>query len=176
MTSQDVILGMLMLRSCSGYDLKMRFEAVFSYFFDASYGTIYPTLAKLEKDGLITKESVAQEGKPNKNVYSITERGRAAFESYLNSDIQNDAIKSDYLVRLFFGEMVDPAVLIGWLEKGIEKTERQAAKLQADYERWEAGMSPSQRICIEIGISNYTSRLEVLRRGLARLKEALEKE
>ena len=56
MTSQDVILGILMKRSLSGYDIKHMFETIFSYFYNASFGTIYPTLSKMEKEGLITKE------------------------------------------------------------------------------------------------------------------------
>ena len=78
MNSQDVILGIIMYHSLSGYDIKHKLETIFSYFYNASYGTIYPTLSKMEKEGMITKESVIQEGRPNKNVYSITEEGQQA--------------------------------------------------------------------------------------------------
>lgn len=171
MTSQDVILGMLMRQSFSGYDIKQRFEQLFSYFFDASYGTIYPTLGKMEKEGLITKHGVAQEGRPNKNVYSITDKGREAFEAYLRSDIQDDVLRSEFMVRLFFGELAEPGMLESWLEAGIARAEEEAAKLRADYARWEAGMSVSQKICIEIGIAGCDAKLGVLRQGLARLRE-----
>ena len=76
MNSQDVILGMLMKRSLTGYEIKQLFEDLFSYFYSSSYGTIYPMLHRMEKEELLTKENVLQDGKPNKNVFTITEKGR----------------------------------------------------------------------------------------------------
>ncbi|RKN78182.1 PadR family transcriptional regulator [Paenibacillus ginsengarvi] len=171
MTSQDVILGLLMTQNFSGYDIKMRFEKLFSYFFDASYGTIYPTLAKMEKEGLITKQMLAQEGRPNKNVYSITDKGREAFGDYMHSEIQKDAIKSDYLTRLFFGELAEPELLESWLRLGIAHMEEELVRMTADYARWESGMSLSQRICMEIGMAGNKAKLDVLLAGLERLRE-----
>ncbi|MCQ6560607.1 PadR family transcriptional regulator [Paenibacillus mendelii] len=173
MTSQDVILGILMDDSHSGYEIKHKFETLFSYFYNASYGTIYPTLGKMEKLGLITKESILQDGKPNKNVYTITEAGREAFVQYLESDIQGVELKSDFMVRLFFGEWTEPERVIRWLERSIAKEERQIERLNADYERWKSHMSPTQEICIALGIANQESNRRILLEGLAKLKAQL---
>lgn len=62
---------------------------------------IYPTLRKLEKDGKILKEVVIQEGRPNKNIYAITESGKEEFDDYLQSEIDDETFKSDFLMRLF---------------------------------------------------------------------------
>jgi DNA-binding PadR family transcriptional regulator len=169
-TSQDVILGILMKSNKSGYDIKRMFESLFSYFYNASYGTIYPTLGRMEKEGLITKESIQQEGKPNKNVYSITERGRELFRAYLDSDIQDNEMKSDFMVRMYFGELAEPELVIRWLETGIQKMQVSLAKLLADYERWKPGMSPTQLICIEMGISHEQGTLRNLEEGLSKMK------
>ncbi|MFD0695632.1 helix-turn-helix transcriptional regulator [Paenibacillus sp. GCM10027628] len=171
MTSQDVILGILMKQSRSGYDIKHLLESVFSYFYNASYGTIYPTLSKLEKDGLITKESVLQEGRPNKNIYSITDEGRKHFRTYMYSPMQANEFKSDAMIRLFFGEFVEPEVIIGYLELGIEKTKETLARLRKNYEEWKATMSPTQEICILIGIENSESLLGTLGNGLDKFKK-----
>lgn len=73
MKIQGVILGILNSGPHSGYEIKRQFEERFSFFFNASYGSIYPTLSKFEKEKLITKKTVKHEGKPNKNVYTITD-------------------------------------------------------------------------------------------------------
>ncbi|MBD0379473.1 helix-turn-helix transcriptional regulator [Paenibacillus sedimenti] len=171
MTSQDVILGILMKRSLSGYDIKHLLESVFSYFYNASYGTIYPTLSKMEKDGLITKESVLQEGRPNKNIYTITEEGRKQFRAYMYSPMQANEFKSDGMTRLFFGEFVDPEVIARYLEHGIAGTKETLARLQKMYEDCKDTMSPTQEICILIGIENNESTLRTLGNGLDRLNK-----
>src|SRR4051794_2576933 len=123
MKAQDVILGMLMKGPLSGYDIKKQFESVFSYFFDASYGAIYPTLNKMEKQGYIDKHVQIQEGKPNKNLYAINEQGKEQFSQYLNSIIETDVIRSDFCMRMYFGEYASNDEILVWLEEARDKTE-----------------------------------------------------
>jgi DNA-binding PadR family transcriptional regulator len=156
--------------SATGYEIKQKFEKLFSYFYNASYGTIYPTLSKMEKDGLITKQKIVQEGKPNKNIYRITDKGKEAFYAYLESDIQDIEIKSDFMIRLYFGKMAEPELAIKWLETGIRRTEQSLAKLYAEYERWKSTMSPTQLICIKIGITNMENLLNNLKEGLNQIR------
>ncbi|MCU6794256.1 PadR family transcriptional regulator [Paenibacillus sp. WQ 127069] len=170
MTGQDVILGILAVEPKSGYDIKKKFENLFSYFFDASYGTIYPTLGKLEKEGLITKENVVQQGKPNKHIYSITEQGRVKFQSYLESDIQENVLRSDFMVRLIFGELADPQMVAGWINNALQRSQAELLSLENDYERMGPNMSPTQELCIQIGIGNIRSQVQVLQDGIARLR------
>jgi DNA-binding PadR family transcriptional regulator len=170
LNSQDVILGILMQESISGYDIKHKFETVFSYFYNASYGTIYPTLSKMEKDGLITKVSIVQEGKPNKNVYTITKEGKESFHQYMYSEIQENEMKSDFLVRLHFGELAEQGLVIHWLETGLRKAEEDLKKIKADEKRWKPFMSPTQEICIEIGIANKETVLRILKDKLSKMK------
>jgi len=59
LNSQDVILGILMKEALTGYQIKQLLENVFSNFYNSTYGTIYPTLARMEKERLITKEKCA---------------------------------------------------------------------------------------------------------------------
>lgn len=175
MNSQDVILGLLMHHSLSGYDIKHKLETIFSYFYNASYGTIYPTLSKMEKEGLITKQSVIQEGKPNKNVYTITEEGEHKFKAYMYSPVEDNEFKSDAMTRLFFGEFVDTEVMVGVLETYLVRTKSGLESLRKLYADCQSEMSPTQEICIQIGISNSESQLHTLTQGLARLKNIEQK-
>ncbi|MNI09280.1 Transcriptional regulator PadR-like family protein [compost metagenome] len=165
-----MILGILMSEKCSGYEIKHKFETLFSYFYNASYGTIYPALGKMEKQGLITKESILQDGKPNKNVFTITDAGREAFKQYMESELQDTEMKSDLMVRLVFGEWMEPESVIQWLERSIVREAEQMVKLHADYEHWKPHMNPTQEICITLGIALQESIHRILVEGLQKIK------
>jgi len=171
MNSQDIILGMLMKNTLSGYDMKQNFEQLFSFFYDASYGTIYPTLSKMEAAGYITKEVVVQEGKPNKNMYSITEHGVKVFQAYLSSSLEADLLRSDLLMRLYFGEFTDKDTIMGWLEADIAEVSGMLNRLETNYEDWRKGMSPTQEFGFRIGIKSFKQRIQLLNEFAEQLKE-----
>jgi DNA-binding PadR family transcriptional regulator len=171
LNSQDVILGLLQKNSLSGYEIKHYLETWFSYFFDASFGTIYPTLGKMEMLGYITKENIHQENRPNKNVYTITDTGRAYFKKYLQSEIEQDMFRSDFMVRLFFGRFVERETAIDWVTQALTKCELHYQNLEKDRVYYEARMSPTQLICIEIGMEVTRAKRDVLIKGLTRLRE-----
>ncbi|MFT8317612.1 MAG: PadR family transcriptional regulator [Sporolactobacillus sp.] len=162
MKSEDVILGVIREKSRTGYEIVEVFKTIFSHFFDGSYGSVYPVLHKLEKEGKITKETIVQEGKPNKNVYSITEMGREHFKNYLESDLQAEVTKSDFLMRLYFGEFLSQAALHEWIEEELSQKKRLLNQLEENYAHWMDNMSPSQKLCYEIGIARYQSELKIL--------------
>src|SRR5271155_5367499 len=78
--SRFAILGMLALgKKKSGYDLKKAIASSTASFWSESYGNIYPTLRKLLEEGAIREENEkAPASKRQKQLYSITERGRQA--------------------------------------------------------------------------------------------------
>lgn len=171
MNSQDAILGMLMKRSLSGYEIKQFYENIFAYFYSSSYGTIYPMLHRMEKEGSITKEVVLQEGKPNKNVFTITEKGRDQFRSYLSSPVESDSVKSDFLMRLYFGGYAGDDFVKTWLKQSEEHTQKQLDQLNEMYSLNKDQMHPAQVICIEMGIKGFGAKLEAIREGLARMEQ-----
>ncbi len=56
MNNEQIILGLLYKHSRTGYELNEVFKNIFSHFYDASFGMIYPTLRRLEKNGLVSKK------------------------------------------------------------------------------------------------------------------------
>ena len=53
MDVKTVCLGMLTDGPASGYDMKKCFESSFGHFFPAGYGSIYPALATLARNGMV---------------------------------------------------------------------------------------------------------------------------
>lgn len=94
-------LGFLMYRPLSMYDLKKAMERSTQHFLSASFGTLHPLLLKLSRQGLVTSESQAANGR-NKKVYTITPAGRAHFIAWLGQDVMAERVSDPRLLRLFF--------------------------------------------------------------------------
>lgn len=82
------ILNSLMERPRYGYELKKVIENTLitcdSTGSGFSSSMIYPSLAKFEKDGVIEKKVLYQDGKPNRNMYRMTEKGKQFFYAFVN--------------------------------------------------------------------------------------------
>jgi hypothetical protein len=59
----------------SGYDLGLTIRHSVGHFWNESYGQIYPNLKKLANEGFVSCKT-KQKGKPDRRIYSITEKGR----------------------------------------------------------------------------------------------------
>ena len=107
MNITTLCLGVLALGEASGYEIKKRFEGPFRHMHEPSFGSIYPALAKLTRDGLVSCAVQAQEKRPSKKVYSITPAGRAALREELERALPGpDRIRSDFLVTMLFSNIL----------------------------------------------------------------------
>jgi PadR family transcriptional regulator, regulatory protein AphA len=104
-------LGVLSLGDATGYEIKKQAEdGPFSHFYKAGFGSIYPALAKLAADGLITGRDEPQAGKPDKRVYSLTPPGRHvlgdALTDLATGTAVRDDIRSEFLFLMFFAHLM----------------------------------------------------------------------
>jgi DNA-binding PadR family transcriptional regulator len=108
MDVKALCLGVLTLGDATGYEIKKQFEdGPFSYFHQASFGSIYPSLGRLSEEGLVTCTEMPQEGKPDKKIYSITPSGIAALKRKLRKDPARDRIRSENMVMFFLADFVE---------------------------------------------------------------------
>ena len=108
MNVRSLCLAILNMSDATGYEIrKLSTEAEYSYFVDASFGSIYPALNKLEADNMVTCRLEAQVGKPARKVYSITEAGRQEFRASLKIPPQEDLFKSEFLLLAMSANFVD---------------------------------------------------------------------
>lgn len=121
MNTQTLILAILNFEDASGYEIKKQSsEGAFSYFVDISFGSIYPTLAKLEADGKVTCRIESQNGKPDKKIYSITDKGRQEFISSLAQPPALDKFKSEFLLFSMNANMAPTELLEQAIEDRIK--------------------------------------------------------
>lgn len=104
--SQYAILGLLSLKSMSGYDIKKMFEKNFSYFWSESYGQIYPLLKRLLAQKLVSRSVIKQMGKPDRHLYKLTKKGNEKLRSWLLEPVKRQIGRHEILLKLIYGSRV----------------------------------------------------------------------
>jgi PadR family transcriptional regulator, regulatory protein AphA len=101
--TEFAILGLLAERPRSGYDIKKEVEERLGHFWSESYGHIYPMLRRLHQRDLVVKRVERQEGRPDRNVYSLTDDGRRALGDWFADPPAPARPRNELLLRLFLG-------------------------------------------------------------------------
>lgn len=136
MNVRTLCLSILYNEDATGYDIRrMCTEEEFSYFAEASYGSIYPALAKLEDEKLVTSRSEQQNGKPARKVYSITEAGRAALTDELSGPLGEDMFRSPFLLFARFAHILPADLVEQRCNEMLEKTLAGLQRLEGVGER-----------------------------------------
>ena len=112
------ILGLLKQQPMHGYQLSRELGGSLGGFWRVSYGSLYPTLRRLERDGLVSPVPGESAGGRRKTVFGITERGERAFLELLQ-ETPNDSSTEDtrFRVRLAFFRYLPPETRIRLLER-----------------------------------------------------------
>ena len=113
------ILGLLKEQPMHGYQLSRELGESLGSFWRVSYGSLYPTLRRLEREGEV--ETVSRESAGSgrrKHVYRITEEGEKTFLDLLQ-ETPSDTSTEDtrFRVRLAFFRYLPPETRIRLLER-----------------------------------------------------------
>ena len=102
------ILQLLYRNSLTGYEIKKRFDTSLIHCWHASHSQIYPELHRMERQGLVVARIVEQIGKPNRNVYTITEAGKETLRNWISTPITDLRNKDEMLLKVFSIHLMDP--------------------------------------------------------------------
>lgn len=150
MDVKTIILGFLNYGEMSGYDIKQTFSNHIGFFYDASYGAIYPALRKMEQDGYVTKREIVQSGKPNKILYNITEAGKKLFQAEIGTPIQVPMIRSDLLVKLFFGALQNEGELESLVDNSVSFEKQLYEQMNKKFSEQQETLDDYQKMCWEL--------------------------
>ena len=102
-----VILGLLMLRPRSGYDIKQFVDKSIRFFWSASYGQIYPELRRLEEAGLVEGVEEAT-GERMRTTYGLTTPGRQAVLDWLREPPDTFELRNEGMLKVFLADALPP--------------------------------------------------------------------
>ena len=173
MNVRTICLAILQLGDATGYEIRRHVaEGRFAHFVDASFGSIYPALNKLEADGLVDAHIVEQDGKPNRRVYAINDTGRAAFAEMLAQPIRPDVFRSEFMLLAMFAQYLHRDDLRAAIDLQVrhilaelETIDEAEAAIDLDAAAWIAGMGRDCLNCQLEYIYENRERLEDMARG-----------
>ncbi len=170
-----VILGLLSHEDLTGYEIKKRMDASLKYFWGASYGSIYPALSDLVKNGMAVKRDETENNR-NKIIYSITQKGRCHLKDWLRLPAEKDELRYETLLKLFFGNEAGALQAISHIDAFEEKIVKDLQHLtdSADVLRKNISSDDTHKyylLTAEFGIKTYSAYLEWCREAKTMLKK-----
>lgn len=117
------MLGLLILKDMTIYELNAAFKKGLSLIYAASYGNLQHAVKKLHKEGMIDYNELVENGR-NKKIYRINKNGINNFFEWMESEIPVNKLETIMLSKVYFlGLIKDPAVKVGIVMEMIAKTE-----------------------------------------------------
>jgi DNA-binding PadR family transcriptional regulator len=123
------ILGLLCERPLSGYDIKKLIDMRFNFFWNESFGQIYPELEELEGEGLVLRKPDQKVSDKKRYTYSITENGVNALKAWLEEPVEKEVIRLEVLLKIYFGNLSDKAILIQHIQEFQSRHKKDLAML-----------------------------------------------
>tara|TARA_R110002072_G_scaffold48228_1_gene131801 strand:- start:198 stop:743 length:546 start_codon:yes stop_codon:yes gene_type:complete len=132
MDAKTVCLAVLSQGEASGYEIRKSVEeGPFGHIQDIGFSSIYPALSRLRDDGLVSVTELAQEGRPDKKIYRLTSDGRLSLLNALQDPTESDRVRSDFLFRMLFADILPPSVINSMIDARVEEIQASLTRIQA---------------------------------------------
>ncbi len=105
MALEHAIMTSLAERPGTGYEIGQQFTRSIGHFWSATHQQIYRTLKKLHTDGLVSYESVAQDGRPDKKVYTLSPKGVDALREWVSAPTEPKQLRDESGVKIRAAEI-----------------------------------------------------------------------
>jgi PadR family transcriptional regulator, regulatory protein AphA len=159
------VLGLLMGRPMSGYELTKLFDTSLRFVWSASHSQIYPELAKLKKNGYIRQ---VEAGPRRRKRYAVTEKGERELHRWLTETEPDRHQRSEPFLRFFFLWTLDPEEVLELLQTEIEFHEAGLEEYQRIRESiLENDSDPWGTLPVELGIRYREAILDWLDSAVA---------
>lgn len=160
------LLGILANEPLSGYDLMLKMNL----FWHTRHSHIYPLLAKLEKEGCVEFTLVEQSGKPDKKVYTLTQKGTEVVKEWLLQNTDAPINKDEMLLKAYCIHVLDEDSA----KKLIKSREEMYYNKFLAYEKKIADFKEQHGEELKKTASPYFGRFVILNKVLADAKLGME--
>ena len=118
------ILGLLAFWGpLSGYDIKHLFDHTLAPMWGAAHSQIYKELRRMNDLGWVDMEREEQDSRPDRKVYSITEKGNDALRRWHAQPPEVFQLRDELLLKVLFGTFASSGDLAQNLRAGIANHE-----------------------------------------------------
>jgi DNA-binding PadR family transcriptional regulator len=110
--------------------LARRFDRSIGYFWPATHQQIYRVLRRMDEAGWVTHTEVAQDGRPDKKVYEVSDLGRAELTSWLAEPVEPAVLRDGLSVKLRGASLGDTSAVL----REVERHRAEHAAMLAAYQ------------------------------------------
>lgn len=128
--TQYALLGILSQCEMNGYEIRKYIETTISFFWNESFGQIYPTLKRLEEEGLIREFEKKEDSGKTKKVYKITKAGLTEFKNWMESSEIQQNKRNEVLFKVFFGRHMEKSQLLTQLDSQVKRNNEDLVQLK----------------------------------------------
>lgn len=164
------LLGLLAREPLSGYDLKRRMEERLGFFWSARHSQIYPELARLEREGMVTHKVVEQSDRPDKKVYEATSAGLEVLKEWVTAPVNPRPVRDELVLKVYSLWLAEPEEVHAL----FMEQERQHEEQLRQYEEIRAWMEREWKGDLERLDSPKFASYAALRRGILYEREYAE--
>lgn len=126
-----LVLGLLIFKKMTIYELNNSFKKGLSLIYAASYGSLQNAVKKLLKNEWITFEEMVDQGR-NKKVYQINQDGIDAFYQWMYGDLSDKKLEVTILSKIYFmGLLKNKAERLELVKKMINQVNKIKNELSA---------------------------------------------
>lgn len=178
MALEHILLGLLR-EPGSGYDIKHAFDKAIGHFWAAELSQVYPTLNRMERDGLLNSKTAPSDRGPPRKVYTVTAAGRRALHGWLAQAPSVGTERIEWLAQVWFMDETPDRALPFFRTLRAELA-REMATLQAIEDYWRASdprypdRLPDadfyQQLTLELGLRKGRARLAWADECIARIE------
>jgi DNA-binding PadR family transcriptional regulator len=162
-TTEHALLGMLArYGECSGYELLRQAREGIGFFWSPAKSHVYDLLPRLEQRGLARRRVITQQGKPDKHLWRLTARGRAALRRWIDLPERDPMNNLNLLLlKLFFGDYGDPAAVLALVERYRDQSAEHLDALRTvDAEAVFVAPEQLPRLTLRFGLTAVKAQLD----------------
>lgn len=163
------VLGLLKDRSMHGYELKKELAATLGQFWQVSYGSLYPTIRRLETEGAVERIFPKGDVQRRKNIYRITALGEERFAEALRDQtpVSDDA---RFGLKLAFFRYMNTDARVEVLERRRAYLSNRRLELRAQLRAYKERIDAYTYRLMEHGYDNTSRDIEWVERLIAEEK------
>jgi DNA-binding PadR family transcriptional regulator len=170
-----LMLGMVRIGARSGYAIKRAADASTKFFWPTSLGQVYPTLARLERDGLLSRNEDSHGGRARFS-YRLSPEGEDALLEWLRAPEEAPVqLRDEGLLRLFFADALPPAEQLALVRRLRGRAEDAARRVAEQVDPYAESLEQSglrfPALVARFGSDSYSHAAKLL----ARLEAELER-
>jgi DNA-binding PadR family transcriptional regulator len=165
------VLGLLAQQPMSGYDIKRFLKGLSWLIGSPSSGSLYPLLRTLLEEALVTVEVVPGVDRPPRKIYSISESGMQALQTWAEQpSVPNTPLKA-FAMRLFLADNFPPTSLRAHLRQRRSQVAAHQAELAKMIEVIDEGSELGLLMAMEYGSALAEAELNWLDGTLGEMAE-----